>query len=87
MQTPPIFQSFLLNSGRRAVINNTKTIIDITRNVRKSLIAIMSLPWYEVLRVAQKSVNANLTAALRRTTKTNREPRKETAKLQISVIA
>ncbi|PMD55683.1 uncharacterized protein K444DRAFT_76638 [Hyaloscypha bicolor E] len=67
-----IFQSFLLNSGRRAVINNTKTIIEITRNVRKSLLAIMSLPWYEVLRVAQKPVNATLTAALRRTTKTNR---------------
>ena len=44
MQTPPIFQSFLLNSGRRAVINNTKTIIEITRNVRKSLLAIMSPP-------------------------------------------
>jgi hypothetical protein len=82
-----IFQSFLLNSGRRAVINNTKTIIEITRNVRKSLLAIMSLPWYEVLRVAQKPVNATLTAALLRTTKTNRELRKETAKRQISAIA
>jgi hypothetical protein len=49
-----IFQSILLNSGHKAVINNTETIIEITRNVRKSLLAIMSPPWYEVLLVAQK---------------------------------
>lgn len=48
------FQSFLLKGGRKAVVDNTETIIEITRNVRKSLLAIMSLPWYEVLLVAQK---------------------------------
>jgi len=49
-----IFQSFLLKGGRKAVVNNTETIIEITRNARKSLLAIMSPPWYEVLLVAQK---------------------------------